>query len=175
MGGVDIESIPTAVAVAAADPLDKRLHAKGVKEYRHLIGQLVNWLATRTRPDLLYVTTRLARVLEHPQGDHTTVYKQILRYLYCTADLGITFSPGGTPMNETGESGLWRKLSFSFRKVGSRKRSAGKNRWKNSIVKKGKGKDSEDMVFFKKRIRKGEIRRRMKDLRFLQENEGLAE
>lgn len=97
--GVDIESIPTAVQLSSADPTDKRLHARGVKEYRHLIGQL-NWLATRTRPDLLYVTTRLARALAHPQGDHVTAYKQVLRYLHCTAELGLTFSPEGTPMND---------------------------------------------------------------------------
>jgi hypothetical protein len=58
--------------------------------YPSIVGALM-YLANNTRPDIAFAVNLLARHSAAPTRRHWTGGKQILRYLYGTRDLGLSF------------------------------------------------------------------------------------
>ena len=60
-------------------------------EYRSLVGSL-NWLTTRTRPDIATITNMLSAYLHNATHSHLSAAKNVIKYLTGTSDFGICFS-----------------------------------------------------------------------------------
>lgn len=58
--------------------------------YREAIGSL-QYLATRTRPDILFAVNLLSRFNQSPKDKHWTGVKRVLSYLSTTIDYGLEF------------------------------------------------------------------------------------
>lgn len=63
--------------------------------YQAAIGAL-NYLACRTRPDILFAVSFLSRFNSAPKQEHWSAVKRIFRYLKSTARYKLTYSPTGT-------------------------------------------------------------------------------
>ena len=61
-------------------------------KYREAVGSLL-WLALGTRPDICYAVTQVAKFNENPGPQHWEAVKRIFRYLACTLDYAIEYSP----------------------------------------------------------------------------------
>jgi hypothetical protein len=81
--GIPIDSIP------AADPKDPDLKRR-TKVYQSIVGS-INWVATCTRPDVSPVLSFLASYSNCPSHQHYKSALHVLKYLYSTADYGISF------------------------------------------------------------------------------------
>ena len=53
------------------------------------------WAATTTRPDVAYAARQIGKVNDNPGPVHWGAAKRVLRYLWRTKDVGITY--GGLP------------------------------------------------------------------------------
>jgi hypothetical protein len=53
----------------------------------------VMYVATHTRPDVLYATTTLAKHSQAPRQTHLDALHRLIRYLLSTSDLGLTLAP----------------------------------------------------------------------------------
>jgi hypothetical protein len=71
------------------DPKDLDLKRQ-TKVYQSIPGSL-NWLATCTRPDLSPVVSFLASYSHAPAHQHYKAAIHVLKYIYSTADYGISF------------------------------------------------------------------------------------
>lgn len=67
----------------------KLLNAEDVTKYRSIVGALQ--YLTLTRPDLAYSVKKVCQFLHAPTTLHWTAVKRILRYIQCTADIGLRF------------------------------------------------------------------------------------
>jgi hypothetical protein len=81
--GIPIDSIPNP---PKGDPDQKRR----TKIYQSIVG-CINWLATCTRPDIAPCLTFLASYNQGPSHGHYQAALHALKYLYSTADYGISF------------------------------------------------------------------------------------
>ena len=81
--GLPIDAIPP----PDADDPDQ---ARRTKVYQRLVGS-INWLATCTRPNIAPLLTFLATYNQGPSAQHYRSAIEGLRYLYSTADYGISF------------------------------------------------------------------------------------
>ena len=81
--GKPIDSIPD------ADPTDPDLKRR-MKVYQSILGS-INWLATCTRPDIAPALTFLSTYIQAPHEQHYKAAIWALRYLYSTAEYGISF------------------------------------------------------------------------------------
>lgn len=63
--------------------------------YREAIGALM-YLATKTRPDILYATTLLAKFCEQPKDKHWLAVKRLMRYLRGTENTFLKFERQST-------------------------------------------------------------------------------
>lgn len=70
--------------------------------YQSAIGSLL-YLSTRTRPDIAYAVSNVARFSSQPTKEHWTAVKHILRYLNGTRNYGLLYSSEETN-NLTGYS-----------------------------------------------------------------------
>ena len=61
-------------------------------KYREAVGSLL-WLALGTRPDICYAVTQVAKFNENPGPQHWDAVIRIFRYLACTLDYAIEYSP----------------------------------------------------------------------------------
>lgn len=61
--------------------------------YRQLIGSLM-YVALSTRPDILYITSKLSQFISNPGKIHWIQAKRVLRYLTATKDKVLTYNPG---------------------------------------------------------------------------------
>jgi hypothetical protein len=61
-------------------------------KYREAVGSLL-WLALGTRPDICYAVTQVAKFNENPGPQHWDAVVRIFRYLACTLDYAIEYSP----------------------------------------------------------------------------------
>jgi hypothetical protein len=95
---------------AAKLPYDKKLVLKkredqcpqaDLKRFQEMVGCLM-WLATISRPDLAWVTSKLAQYSANPPQEAITACKTALRYLIGTADLGILYTKEGAANELTG-------------------------------------------------------------------------
>jgi acid phosphatase class B len=59
--------------------------------YQSAVGGLL-YLSTRTRPDIAFAVSNVARFCSKPTMEHWTAVKRIMRYLRGTADLGLLYS-----------------------------------------------------------------------------------
>ena len=59
-------------------------------KYQSAVGSLL-YLSTRTRPDIAYAVSHIARFAAEPTPAHWTAVKRILRYLNGTQNLGLTY------------------------------------------------------------------------------------
>lgn len=59
--------------------------------YREAIGAL-NFLATKTRPDILHAVTLLAKFCEHPKQKHWAAIKRVMRYIQGTLEIGLMYT-----------------------------------------------------------------------------------
>src|SRR5690606_29447425 len=57
-------------------------------------------IATRTRPDIAFHTSQLARLRPHPTRAHLQAAWEVVRYLYGTRDRGIIIGPRNTDQRE---------------------------------------------------------------------------
>ena len=81
--GIPIDSIPDA-------PKDDPDQKRRTKIYQSIVG-CINWLATCTRPDISPCLTFLASYNQRPSHGHYQAALHALKYLYSTADYGISF------------------------------------------------------------------------------------
>jgi len=81
--GYPIDSIPN------ADPDDPDLKRR-TKVYQSIVG-CINWLATCTRPDISPALTFLSSYNMAPHHQHYKSAIHALKYLYSTAEYGISF------------------------------------------------------------------------------------
>ncbi len=65
--------------------------------YKSVIGTLY-YYANGTRPDILFAVNYLSRVQAAPTKLHWTLVQQLLRYVYTTQHLGLTFQSKGTDL-----------------------------------------------------------------------------
>ena len=61
--------------------------------YMSKVGS-INYLATRTRPDILYASSCLSRVLQDPRIYHMKMVDQLLSFIAATRNLGLTLHSG---------------------------------------------------------------------------------
>jgi hypothetical protein len=61
------------------------------RPYRELVGSL-NYIATRTRPDITHAVSNLCRFMSNPGNEHWSAAKHVLRYLKGTSSFGIVYS-----------------------------------------------------------------------------------
>ena len=66
--------------------------------YQALVGSLL-YLSTKTRPDIAYAVSSVARYCANPTNDHYTAVKRILRYLNGTRNFGLLYR--GDDLSET--------------------------------------------------------------------------
>jgi len=88
-------SIPISISsdvdsLIAASP---SLSSSGITMYQARVGSLL-YLATHTRPDILYATTFLARYTKSPTEYHFSLVNTLLEYVVSTKDLGLRFHSG---------------------------------------------------------------------------------
>jgi hypothetical protein len=57
----------------------------------------INYLATQTRPDIVYAVSVLSRFLVNPLLAHIKAAKRVLQYLKGTVDFSITYSSAEPP------------------------------------------------------------------------------
>lgn len=60
--------------------------------YQELLGSL-NYLATRTRPDLAFVLSVCSKFMDKPREAHWQALKRTMRYLQGTIDYGLLYEP----------------------------------------------------------------------------------
>ena len=70
--------------------------------YQAVVGSLL-YLSTKTRPDIAYAVSSIARFCARPTKEHWTAVKRILRYLKGTSNLGLLYREDG-PAEITGYS-----------------------------------------------------------------------
>ena len=58
--------------------------------YQAVVGSLL-YLSTKTRPDIAYAVSSVARFCAKPTKEHWTAVKRILRYLKGTSNLGLLY------------------------------------------------------------------------------------
>ena len=61
--------------------------------YKKIVGSLM--YLTATRPDVMFVVTRINKFMDCPTELHFQLAKRILRYLKCTIDFGVFYKKGG--------------------------------------------------------------------------------
>jgi hypothetical protein len=84
--------------------------------YRELVGLLL-YIATRTRPDIMYPTNMLCQVASNPGFAHWEAAKQVVRYLKGTRDQSIVYSRDGGGLYGYADAGFasetlgWKSVS----------------------------------------------------------------
>ncbi|XP_020413022.1 uncharacterized protein LOC109947444 [Prunus persica] len=61
-------------------------------EYRQIVGSLL--YLTATRPDIMFASSLLARIMHNPTKKHIGTAKRVLRYVEDTLDYGVEFKKG---------------------------------------------------------------------------------
>eukprot|EP00963_Diacronema_lutheri_P009487 scaffold847_cov397-Pavlova_lutheri.AAC.2 len=79
--------------------------------YQELVGCLM-YLAVSTRPDIAYVTNRLARYVSAPTSIHVAVANRVLKYLNGTKAAGILLGDSSPSLLEGYCDANCKKRSF---------------------------------------------------------------
>ncbi|CAJ1944914.1 unnamed protein product [Cylindrotheca closterium] len=83
--------------IPATGPLGKDPDGEPMNEewnYRSIVGMLM-YLSTKTRPDITFAVSQVARFSSDPKQSHATAVKTILRYLKRTRTKGMIIKPTG--------------------------------------------------------------------------------
>uniref|UniRef100_A0A803Q3J8 Uncharacterized protein n=1 Tax=Cannabis sativa TaxID=3483 RepID=A0A803Q3J8_CANSA len=83
-------SQPTPMCTTAKLSLNSGTPLADPSQYRNVIGALQYLLMTR--PDIAFAVNKLSQYLKAPTTDHWGACKRILRYLFGTTNLGLTFT-----------------------------------------------------------------------------------
>ena len=67
------------------------------KRYQAAVGGLL-YLSTKTRPDIAYAVSNVARFCAKPTNEHWTAIKRIFRYLKGTSNLGLLYRDNTSPV-----------------------------------------------------------------------------
>eukprot|EP00794_Sanderia_malayensis_P003868 gene3868-4411_t len=73
------------------------------RKYREAIGSLI-YAMTSTRPDISWITSKLAQYSQSPTEDHWTAVKHVLRYMRGTLDQSLIFTKSESDLNLIGFS-----------------------------------------------------------------------
>ncbi len=73
------------------------------RKYRKAIGSLI-YAMTSMRPDISWITSKLAQYSQSPTEDHWTAVKHVLRYLKGTLDKSLIFTKSDVDLNLIGFS-----------------------------------------------------------------------
>jgi hypothetical protein len=65
-------------------------------EYAELVGSL-NYIATRTRPDISFALSVCSKYTDKPRKQHWQALKRVLRYLQGTQEYGLLYKPAKHP------------------------------------------------------------------------------
>lgn len=88
-------AIPMTPTYGKADRTTMSTEGVDVNEYQSLVGRL-NWLTTKTRPDLRHAMFRLQRRMHAPTTVDAKALKVVYRHLRDTITYGITLVPDHT-------------------------------------------------------------------------------
>ena len=103
-----------------------------VREAQRVVGELL-WLVTRTRVDLMYVTSRLSQLVLRAPREVARVSKQVWSYLKRTAAQGLLFTPdAGEGWAGECEVGLQAYSDASFAPEGGHSIGAVITKWNGS-------------------------------------------
>lgn len=92
-GFEDTPAIPHAI-LKIEDCIDKKNYVASVQErYRSVVGSLL-YAAIMWRPDIMYITTQLARFNGVAGQKHVHAANRVLKYLKKTKDFGLYFKAG---------------------------------------------------------------------------------
>ena len=80
--------------------------------YQAVVGSLL-YLSTKTRLDIAYAVSSVARYCANPTKDHWTAVKRILRYLKGTCNYGLLYRKDA-PAELTGYSDADRKSTSGY-------------------------------------------------------------
>ena len=72
--------------------IEEDIQESQVREAQRIVGELL-WLVTRTRPDVAYITSRLAQMVLKSPRMVVKLSDQVWRYLKATREEGLSFSP----------------------------------------------------------------------------------
>jgi hypothetical protein len=86
-------STPMLPVPGTSPPLSPLLGKKDITEYQGMVGSLM-YLASQTRPDILYAVCAHARFSRTPTVDNRKGVIRILSYISCTRDLGLKLFSG---------------------------------------------------------------------------------
>ncbi|KAI2966591.1 hypothetical protein CBS147324_7348 [Aspergillus niger] len=84
-------AIPMTPTYKKADRTTMTTDNVDINEYQSLVGRL-NWLSTKSRPDLRHATFRLQRRMHDPTTADVKALKTVYRYLRDTVSYGITLA-----------------------------------------------------------------------------------
>ena len=70
-----------------------KLNATRTTRYRKVLGE-IRYITESKRPDIAYITNRLAQHMNAPTTQHEQALKTLLRYLKGTRTHGLLFTPG---------------------------------------------------------------------------------
>lgn len=71
--------------------------------YRSIVGKL-NFIASTTRPDLMFPLSYLSQFSKCPHPEHATALRRVIRYLSCTKQLGIRYDESGATFEAFSDS-----------------------------------------------------------------------
>ena len=86
----DCEPAPTLYDPSVLLRKNRRI-ARDQLRYSHIIGSLI-YLASATRPDILFVVCKLSRFVSNPKDDHWCALERVMRYLKGTMSYGIRYT-----------------------------------------------------------------------------------
>ena len=105
-----------------------------VKEAQRVVGELL-WLVTRTRPDVAFITSRLAQMVLKSPKMVVKLSDQIWRYLKSTKEEGLSFMPTrGVGWAGEDQAGLEAFSDASFAPGGGTSIGAVVIRWNGAIM-----------------------------------------
>ena len=70
----------------------EKLNAQRATRYRKILGD-IRYITDSTRPDITYITNRLAQHMASPEKGHEQALKSLLRYLKGTRTYGLLYIP----------------------------------------------------------------------------------
>ena len=94
--------------------MDSTAHDESEFNYRSIIGK-INYLAQFLRPDIIYAVHQCNRFSLNLRLEHTNAIEYFVRYLKCTAELGVQFTPNTNKSFECyADTDYWGNWSKAF-------------------------------------------------------------
>jgi hypothetical protein len=84
---------PAAQAALGIDPDGPPMEESW--SYRSIVGMLLYYLSTNTRPDIALAVSQVARFCHSPKKSHASAVKTLVCYLHRTSEMGMIVKPTG--------------------------------------------------------------------------------